>query len=186
MPHTVSLSGWPYYFLNLSTIKKVVGNLDQNKKEEVDGSFAKNEFFPDKEWNSCFHATYADESRSVTDAVYSIINQMQKQTEPIEDVINGFEYGTAPQFLENVVSKEPKYRYNMSDADWKKWQDEYDAWRDAVIAEMNKYADQNNLKWYALEYSDGGGCGETDYVMEKGGVFDSMIARNRGMMFNNH
>ncbi len=49
MPHTVALSGWPFYFLNLSTIKKVkksVGSkIEKEKKEETDGSKSKNEFF---------------------------------------------------------------------------------------------------------------------------------------------
>ena len=54
MPHTVALSGWPFYFLHLSTIKKVkksVGGskIEKEKKEETDGSSKdKNEFFRDK------------------------------------------------------------------------------------------------------------------------------------------
>lgn len=47
MPHSLSLSGWPFYFLNLSTIKKAVANIDQAKNDEIDSGAQKNEFFPE-------------------------------------------------------------------------------------------------------------------------------------------
>jgi hypothetical protein len=53
MPHSLALSGWPFYFLHLSTIKKskkvekVVDKIDQEKGEETDG----NQFFRDSNFN---------------------------------------------------------------------------------------------------------------------------------------
>jgi hypothetical protein len=54
MPHTLALSGWPFYFLNQSAVKKVkkvvAGKLDPDKREETDvGGIQKNQFFKDSE-----------------------------------------------------------------------------------------------------------------------------------------
>ena len=52
MPHTLALSGWPFYFLQLSTIKKVKKVVDQKidpeKREETDDG---NRFFRDSNFN---------------------------------------------------------------------------------------------------------------------------------------
>lgn len=52
MPHSIALSGWPFYFLNKSAVKKVkkavVGKLEPDKREETDSSGKhRNQFFRD-------------------------------------------------------------------------------------------------------------------------------------------
>ena len=46
MPHSLSLSGWPHYFLHLSAVKEVVGNLDRTLKDKPDSDHG-NRFFAD-------------------------------------------------------------------------------------------------------------------------------------------
>lgn len=163
------------------------------KDLEINEENVKNEFFPHMKWDQRIVSPYGDESLTVAEACESIVGQMKDQEGTDAMFLNDFRYGQCPPFLQELSKALPDYyamREMHSNMDHQEFWHIRDlavkTWEAKVWGAMNELADKNGWKWFGLQYSDGGGIGETNPAMERGGAFDELIQRDRAMMFNNH